>query len=666
MKKLLLLSVLILFSCSKDSEISEIIVNAPNKQYTLTVDADPGGTVSTTGGVFTEGTLVNIQASPNSGYTFSGWSNGSTVNPLSITMTSNTSITANFEVLINSYTLTVVSTDGGSATGAGEYNEGTEVTLTATPNEGYRFTSWSDGSTAESITITLSEDTSIEALFELIPVYTLSVTYGEGGSVSTNGGEYEEGTQVTLTATPNEGYRFVGWTNHWPANEISFTVTMNENLNFEAIFEMIDADSDGIPDYLDQCPDSNTEMQVGENGCLDPNSFTMLPIIHINTNDVSIDSKEVYVDGDIIISGIGNFPNLSKTEIKIKGRGNSTWGMGNYLGKKPYQIKFVEKTEVLNMPEDKKWVLLAELLDGSLIRNKLVREIAKVGSFDYIPKAEYVELFLNGQHQGTYLVGQKVEESNNRVNIGNEDYLLEIDTNGRYDPNNDVYFPSSQSEKWTEFSSFGKVFLIKDPQKHSAEDLILIQNHINSFEDALFSENFKDPELGYRSYIDLESFIDYYLVSEISKTQDAAAYETTSSIFFTYVPGQKIKMGPIWDYDLSFGNVDYSEAEFPEGFWIKTGNPWYKRMFEDDYFKEAVRERFNYYYSNLVNFLSKIDEFESYLYASEEKNFELYPEILDPNFYVWPIPVKFNNHNGYVDHLKTWLNTRMNWLNNSL
>ena len=76
--------------------------------------------------------------------------------------------------MINSYTLTVVSTDGGSATGAGEYNEGTEVTLTATASEGYRFTGWSDGSTEESITITLSEDTALTANFELIVIYTFN------------------------------------------------------------------------------------------------------------------------------------------------------------------------------------------------------------------------------------------------------------------------------------------------------------------------------------------------------------------------------------------------------------------------------------------------------------------------------------------------------------
>ena len=233
----LYISLLLLIACAKeDSQAPNTPPTQIVKQYALTASAGEGGSVSG-GGTFASGTQVSLTATPSSGYSFSGWSNGSTANPLTVTLNSNTSITANFEVLINSYTLTVVSTDGGSATGAGEYNEGTEVTLTATASEGYRFTGWSDGSTEESITITLTEDTTLEALFELIPVYTLSVISGEGGSVSTNGGEYEEGTEITLTATPDEGYRFTGWSDG--STEESVSITLLEDINLNAIFERI-------------------------------------------------------------------------------------------------------------------------------------------------------------------------------------------------------------------------------------------------------------------------------------------------------------------------------------------------------------------------------------------------------------------------------------------
>tara|TARA_B110001452_G_C15151657_1_gene400808 strand:+ start:19 stop:1050 length:1032 start_codon:yes stop_codon:yes gene_type:complete len=343
--------------------------------------------------------------------------------------------------------------------------------------------------------------------------------------------------------------------------------------------------------------------------------------------------------------------------MTIKGRGNSTWWQGGIWGKRPYQIKFEDKTEVLGMPEDKKWVLLAELSDPSFIRNKISRELANKSLFDYVPQIEYTELFINEIYAGLYVIGQKVEESSNRVNIGDDGYLVEIDTDadGRLDPD-DVYF---KTDNWRD----NNVFNIKEPSlDQGSTEFDLIKDYINNFESALFSVDFKNPESGYRSFIDLPSFIDWYLINEISKNQDSQSY---SSIYFNYIAGEKIKMGPIWDFDLAFGNVDYSNAKYPEGFWVKE-NPWFKRMFEDPYFDGLVKERFRYYFDNLDETLSKIDGFENQLLQSQKRNFQLFPFLLNSNEYVWPIPEKFNTHNGYVEHLKSWIETRMNWLNTNL
>ena len=133
--------------------------------------------------------------------------------------------------------------------------------------------------------------------------------------------------------------------------------------------------------------------------------------------------KDSYVEGSLEIIGDGNFESLEETTMKIKGRGNSTWwictdaGAGAVVGKCPYQVKFGDKTSVLGMPEDKKWVLLAEKSDKSMIRNKIARYMGELSDLEYTPNAEYIELFINEDYQGTYLIGQKVEESKNRVNI---------------------------------------------------------------------------------------------------------------------------------------------------------------------------------------------------------------------------------------------------------
>ena len=172
------ISLLVILNCAKeDSQAPNTPPSQITRQNTLTVSAGDGGSVSTTGGTFSSGTQVSITATPNAGYSFSGWSNGSAANPLTVTLNSNTTITANFQVIVNSYILTLTAGEGGAVTGGGEYEEGTEVTITAIPDEGYEFTSWSDGSTEESITFTLSENKSIEAYFERLTFVSISERY---------------------------------------------------------------------------------------------------------------------------------------------------------------------------------------------------------------------------------------------------------------------------------------------------------------------------------------------------------------------------------------------------------------------------------------------------------------------------------------------------------
>ena len=187
-KRFLCILFIFIFSCAKeDSQAPNTPPSQIVKQYTLTASVrcigflycgqGEGGSV-TGGGTFASGTQVSLTATPSSGYNFSGWSNGSTTNPLTVTLTSNTSITANFQVIVNSYSLTVTAGEGGSVSSeGGEYEEGTEVTITAIPDEGYGFTAWSDGSQEESITLILSEDKLIEAYFDRLSFVSISERY---------------------------------------------------------------------------------------------------------------------------------------------------------------------------------------------------------------------------------------------------------------------------------------------------------------------------------------------------------------------------------------------------------------------------------------------------------------------------------------------------------
>ncbi len=371
--------------------------------------------------------------------------------------------------------------------------------------------------------------------------------------------------------------------------------------------------------------------------------FTGLPVCYIYTDGgLEIESKEDYLTGYADIFGGRSYDDNSG-EMKIRGRGHSTWGIHP---KKPYQLKFDDKTEVLGMPADKKWIFLAEHSDKTLIRNNLAFEMGYLSNLDWTPQSVYSEVFVNNDYRGTYNITQKVEEGEHRVNIGSTGYLLEIDVADHLDPG-DIYFNSSKF-----------LIQIKEPEtSFNSEEFNYIKNYIIEFENVLYSENFTNSETGYQNYVDVESVVDWYLINEIAKNQDARSY---SSIYLNLIPGQKLKMGPIWDFDLGFGNVNYSECEYPTNFWVKY-HAWINRMFEDPDFISRVKERFVYFKNNEDHLLDYIDNSASHLQLAQYENDNRWNVFGN---WIWPNAVVFDTHQEEVNYLKNWLIQRMEWLDN--
>jgi len=527
----------------------------------------------------------------------------------------------------------VVSPNGGF------YSEGTSLSVVAEPSSEYEFLNWTGDieSSSSTISFEINSDLNLTANF-IKKKYELTIEVDGKGSVFQEiikpgiADEYNSGTILKLTALPVDGWVFVEWQGDIQDKNNPIEVTIDKPITIKAVFKHYPASG--------------------------------LPVVKIKTNQVvgpAMD-KSSYVEGSLEIIGDGNFEGLEETTMKIKGRGNSTWWIctdasaGAVVGKCPYQVKFGDKTSILGMPEDKKWVLLAEKSDKSMIRNKIARYMGELSDLEYTPNAEYVELFINEDYQGTYLIGQKVEESSNRVDIGDDGYLIEIDTdaNGRIDVDDIIFKPTI----WSSIHTDG-VFNIKDPDiDYGSDEFYLIENYINDFESVLYSNNFNNPDSGYESYIDVDSLIDWFLINEIAKSVDARWY---SSIYFSYIPGKKIKMGPIWDFDLSYGNLNYSDAQYTSDFYIKQNN-WIDRLFLDEVFVEKVKIRYSYYYNKLDDIKIKIDEFAKYIDKSQKANFKRW-DIL--GVYVWPNPVYDLTYEQEVERLKNWIEERMNWLNSN-
>lgn len=374
---------------------------------------------------------------------------------------------------------------------------------------------------------------------------------------------------------------------------------------------------------------------------VDVTKFTGLPSIYINTNGIDITSKDDEIPGTLTIDGGRNYPILDNAAMEIRGRGNSTWWLHP---KKPYQLKFESKTEMLGMPKDKKWVFLAEYSDKTMLRNTIAFEMGYLSKLEWTPKSVFAEVYVNNEYQGTYNISQKVEESSNRVALGSTGYLLEIDQLDRLDPD-DVYFRTNDF-----------LINIKEPELTiDSNEYNYVKNLLNEFEYVLKSNQFADPNVGYAKYIDVDSFIDWYLISEITKNQDSKDF---SSIFLNLMPGGKIKMGPIWDFDLAFGNVNYSDATHPAGFWVKN-HKWYARLFQDPLFVARVKLRFIYFKERQNLILNKIDTYANYLKWSQQENDKKWNTI---GVYVWPNPLVLGTYDDEVNHLKSWYSQRMSWL----
>ena len=381
---------------------------------------------------------------------------------------------------------------------------------------------------------------------------------------------------------------------------------------------------------------------------IDVAKFTGLPIIYLQTDSfLPIDSKDDYILGDAWIDGGRGFDDFEESPMKIRGRGNSTWE----FPKKPFQMKLDDKAEFLGMPKDKKWLFLAEYADKTMLRNKIAYEMGYISNLDWTPQARFAEVFINGEYNGTYNVTQKVEESNNRVALGDTGYLLELDQLERLDFD-DVYFESTATDKF--------IVNIKEPSlEYDSEEYSYIVNLIGDFESALFGANFTSESNGYRQYIDIDSFVDWFLISEITKNVDSMFF---SSIYLNVIPGEQIKMGPLWDFDLAFGNVDYADSRYPEGWWVKY-NPWYERLFQDPYFVAKVKERFEYFNNNQDLIINKIDSYSEQLKWAQEENDDKWQTM---GVFVWPNPVVFDTYQEEVDNMKSWYSTRMSWLESAI
>ncbi len=281
-----------------------------------------------------------------------------------------------------------------------------------------------------------------------------------------------------------------------------------------------------------------------------------------------------------------------------------------------------------------------------MIRNATAFYMGSISNLEYTPHFHFVDVILNGRYHGTYQLGDKLKISKNRVNVGDDGFLLEIDYRAE----------NEEDSRYLKVGHIGRSVSIKEPDvEYDDENFNYIKDFMSEADAALFSYTFTDPENGWQKYLDMDSFVDWYLINEITKNNDAFFY---TSCYMNLKRGGKLKMGPLWDYDIAFGNVSFNGCDTPDGFWIKNVT-WYTRLFQDPAFVARVKERFDYFYNHQDDILNFIDEQVQYLSRSVEENdirWDIIKSSVYPRFNV------IGDYQDEIDFMKDWMKERFDWL----
>ena len=407
-----------------------------------------------------------------------------------------------------------------------------------------------------------------------------------------------------------------------------------------------------------------------------------LPIMVIDTygnqilDEPRIDAFMGIIDNDSGVNIIGDNYNGYDGQITIEKRGNSS----QWNDKTPYRFETVNEqgennnVSLLGMPEENDWVLYAPWQDKSMIRNILTYKISN--DLDrYAPRTKLIELYLNDEYKGVYVLMEKIKRDANRVNISklNSDEISGDDLTGGYILKFDWFFTGDNLGGF-ESDIDGNIYNYHYPKPSDIvpEQENYIINYINDFETIMSSDQYNDQSTGYPSVLNVDSFVDFILLQELAKNVDAYRLST-----YLYKDKEsvdnRLTAGPVWDFNHGYGNCDYGETwEFTN--WLLEYNPeggdqmsfWWELIWQDDYFQNKISERYTELRSTVfseIYIYGVIDSLVNELGSSVDRNFSKWPIL---GLYVWPNYYVFDTFEQEIDYLKGWISDRLNWMDSQI
>ncbi|WP_235298237.1 CotH kinase family protein [Portibacter marinus] len=412
-----------------------------------------------------------------------------------------------------------------------------------------------------------------------------------------------------------------------------------------------------------------------------------LPIVIVETENrtMIVNEPKIPATVKIIYNGEGminslndeNFHFESNIGIEIRGESSQSFPRKSYLMETWNELGEDQDKSFLNFPSEEDFILYAPYSDKTLMNNVLAMDVARdMGR--YASRTRYVELVLNGQYEGVYVIMEKIKRDKNRVDISRleandiEDdpltggYIFRIDKGGH----------DGWSSKYDAYNSSKNIFYqyyYPSAFDIQLEQELYIRSFMDGFEDAIASRD-GENELGihYSEYINLRSFFDNFILNELSKNVDA--YRLSS--YFHKDRNSKdgrLVASPVWDYNLSFGNADYCRGEDFDGliYYQCSGNSpfWWHEMLRDDFFANGLRCRYESLRSDLLSYekiVSKIDSLHDVIRSAQERNFERWPVL---GSYVWPNPARYvmaQTYDEVLVSMKEWIRLRLDWLDENM
>lgn len=512
------------------------------------------------------------------------------------------------------------------------------------------------------------------ANFDAFPRYRLKVLAPLSGGKITLKFENHNNTyshEIVKMATPGQ----------WADIEYDFSGLFYDDLTRMVIFPDFQGTTPGLNWYID-----DVLKEISDPLALESN----LPIVVINTFGVPIpDEPKITGHMGIINNGPGMLNNLNDPftdydgAIGIEVRGQST----QMFPKKAYAFETRDaqgenlNVSLLGMPEENDWVLYAPYTDKSMLRNVVTFEMGRRMGH-YCTRTAFCEVIVNCDYKGVYVMMEKIKKDKNRVDIAtlNPDEVSGDDLTGGYILRVDKLdwdftfgidgwrsnpvppYPNAMDIIFQYY--YPKSDEIADQQRAYIRDFITVA------ENTLTGSKFKDPDKGYQQYFDVLSFIDFMLLSEISKEVDKYRY---SNYFYKEKDsdGGKLFAGPAWDFNLGYGNVDYWPPGVDHTGWLyQMVEPyeysiifWWKRLMEDTWFRDLAKTRWAWLRQNQLTTASiqaVIDSILVYIDAAKDRNYQRWPIL---GQYVWPnYDWQYNTYEDEVDYFEDFLFSRLLWM----